>query len=180
MEIAGAISRKSQSAETDNGAKYISFTDLGPSIARFDSVDANTNAPTRPWLFGSRHIFGIPTFILAVLIVITCSFCWRRFKCLAGCLPWCCRSPKKVDNPSHPATTHPSSPTCKAVDMEAEMERLEFDTMNPAKIQEENHYTTPAKQLQEAMRNINDSAANRARAAHLTDSLHQRNEGEMC
>ena len=75
MEIAGAIARKSQSAETDNRAQYISFTDLGPSIARFDSVDANTNAPTRPWLFGSRHIFGIPTFILAVLIVIMCSFC---------------------------------------------------------------------------------------------------------
>ena len=175
MEIAGAIARKSQSAETDNGAQYISFTDLGPSIARFDSVDANTNTPTRPWLFGSRHIFGIPTFILAVLIVIMCSFCWRRVRCLAG-LRWCCKPPKKVDNPSHPATTHPSSPTCKAVDMEAEMERLEFDTMNPAKIQEENHYATPAKQLQEAIRNINDSTTNWARAAHLTDSLHQRNE----
>ena len=48
MELAGAISRKAQSADTDNGAQYISFTDLGPSIARFDSVDANTNTSARP------------------------------------------------------------------------------------------------------------------------------------
>ena len=85
-----------------------------------------------------------------------------------------------MDNPSQPATTLPSSPTCKAVDMEAAIERLEFDTMNPDNIQEENHYATPAKQLHEAMRSINDSAANRARAAHETDSFHQRNEWEMC
>ena len=176
MEMASAIARKSQSAETDNGAQYISFTDLGPAITRFDSVDANTNAPTGPWLFGSRRIFGIPTFILAVFIVITYSFSWRRVKCLAGCIPWCCSSPKKMDHPSHYATTHPSSPTCEAVDMEAAMERLEFDTMNPDNTQEENHYATPAKQLNEAMKSINDSAANRARAAHETDSFHQRNE----
>ena len=144
MEIAGAIARKSQSAETDNGAQYISFTDLGPSIARFDSVDANTNAPTRPWLFGSRHIFGIPTFILTVLIVIMCSFCWRRVRCLAG-LRWCCKPPKKVDDPSHPATTHPSSPTCEAVDMEAEMEILEFDTMNPARYATMQHLPNNSK-----------------------------------
>ena len=62
MEMAGAIARKSQSAKTDNGAQYISLTDYGPAIARFDSVDANTNASTGPWLFGSRHVFGIPTF----------------------------------------------------------------------------------------------------------------------
>ena len=115
MEMASAIARKSQSAETDNGAQYISFTDLGPAI---DSVDANTNACTGPWLFGSRCVFGIPTFILALFIVITCRFCWRKFKCLFGCMSWCCRSSKKMDNSSHPATT-PSSPTCEAVDMEA-------------------------------------------------------------
>ena len=60
--------------------------------------------------------------------------------------------------------------------MEAAMERLEFDAMNPAKIQEDNHYSTPTKQLQETMRDINDSAANRARATHETDSFDQRNE----
>ena len=38
MEMASAIARKSQSAETDNGAQYISFTDLGPAITRFDAV----------------------------------------------------------------------------------------------------------------------------------------------
>ena len=55
MEIAGAISRKAQDA--DNGAQYISFTDLGPSIARFDSVDADTSGSAKPWLFGSRNPF---------------------------------------------------------------------------------------------------------------------------
>ena len=79
-----------------------------------------------------------------------------------------------MDNSSHPDTT-PSSPTCEAVDMEDAMERLEFDAMNPD-TQEENHYTSPAKQLQDAMKSISDSAANRARAAHETDSFHQRNE----
>ena len=48
MEIAGAIARKSQSAETDNGAQYISFPDLGPSIAIFDSVDKDTNGSAKP------------------------------------------------------------------------------------------------------------------------------------
>ena len=56
------------------------------------------------------------------------------------------------------------------------MERLEFDTMNPDNTQEENHYASPAKQLHEAMKSINDSAANRARATHQTNSFHQRNE----
>ena len=41
MEIAGHISRKAQ--EADNGAQYITITDLGPSIACFDSVEANTD-----------------------------------------------------------------------------------------------------------------------------------------
>ena len=41
MEIAGHISEKAQ--EADIGAQYIIITDLGPSIARFDSVEANTN-----------------------------------------------------------------------------------------------------------------------------------------
>ena len=56
--------------------------------------------------------------------------------------------------------------------MEAAMERLEFDTMNPGNTQEENHYTTPAKQLQEAMKSICNSAANRAKAANETDAFH--------
>ena len=49
LEMAGAIARKSRNTEADNGAQYISLTDYGPAIARFDSVDANTNAPTGPW-----------------------------------------------------------------------------------------------------------------------------------
>ena len=40
-EIAGHISRKAM--EADNGAQYITITDLGPSIACFDSIEANTD-----------------------------------------------------------------------------------------------------------------------------------------
>ena len=40
-ELAGHISSKAQQA--DDGAQYITITDLGPSIARFDSVEANTD-----------------------------------------------------------------------------------------------------------------------------------------
>ena len=39
-ELAGHISSKAQQAD---GAQYITITDLGPSIARFDSVEANTD-----------------------------------------------------------------------------------------------------------------------------------------
>ena len=171
--MAGAIARKSQNTEANSGAQYIFLTDYGPAIARFDSVDANTNAA---WWHGSRCVFGIPTFIIALLIVITCSFCWRRFKCLLGCIPWCCRSPKKMDNHSHPDTT-PSSPTCEAVDMEDAMESLEFDAMNPD-TQEENHYTNPTKQFQDAMKSISDSAANRARL-HIRPIHSTRETSEM-
>ena len=62
--------------------------------------------------------------------------------------------------------------------MEAEMERLEFDTQNPASVQEDSHYATPARHLQEVIRNVNDSAVNRARAAHFNDTLHQGDEWE--
>ena len=74
MELAGAISRKAQ--EADNGAQYISITDLGPSIAQFYSVDANTNRSTKPWLFETRNPFGILIFLLAITIILTCSLCW--------------------------------------------------------------------------------------------------------
>ena len=56
------------------------------------------------------------------------------------------------------------------------MERLENDTHNSVSVQEDNHYAIPARHLQEVIRNVNDSAVNRARAAHLNDSLHQRDE----
>ena len=60
--------------------------------------------------------------------------------------------------------------------MEAEMERLERQTHNPVVVQEDSHYSTPAKQLQEVIKNVNESAINRARVAHYNDSLHQQDE----
>ena len=166
--MAGAIAKKSWNTEADNGSQYISLTDYGPAIAKFDSVDATTNPAW--WQHSSRRIFGIPTFIIALLIVVTCSFCWRRFKCLLGCIPWCCRSPKTMDKHSHFDTT-PSSPSSEAVDMEDAMERLEFSSKAPD-TQEEIHYTYPAKQVQDTMKAISESASIRAKAAHEL----QRNE----
>ena len=91
-------------------------------------------------------------------------------RCLGG-LHWCCTSPKKPDH-----TPHSSSPLCDAVDMEAAMEQLENDTHNPVVVQEESHYATPTRQLQEVIKNVNDSAVNRARVAHYNNTLHQRDE----
>ena len=70
----------------------------------------------------------------------------------------------------------PVLPPCEAVDMEAEMERLESDTHNPVVVQEGSHYATPARQLLEVIKNVNDSAVNRARVAYYNDSLYQRDE----
>ena len=65
-EVAGYISSKA--TETDDGAQYITITDLGPSIARFDSVEANTDGSKAHWFPGTRNplSLGIPTFVLAV------------------------------------------------------------------------------------------------------------------
>ena len=54
--------------------------------------------------------------------------------------------------------------------MEEEMDRLDRDTHKPVVVQEENHYATPARQLEEVIRNVNDSAANRMRIANYNDS----------
>ena len=43
LEMAGAIARKSQNTKANNGAQYISLTNYGPAIAKFDSVDTTTN-----------------------------------------------------------------------------------------------------------------------------------------
>ena len=56
--------------------------------------------------------------------------------------------------------------------MEAMMERLDRDTHTPAVAEGESYYDTPKRQLEETMKDINESAANRARLAHQHDSLH--------
>ena len=169
-EVTGHISSKA--TETEDGAQFITITDLRPSIARFDSVDANTDGSKAHWFPSTRNplTLGIPTFALAVFIVLTFKCCWRRLRCLHG-LCRCWTPPEKPDH-----TPHPSSPPCDAVDMEAEMERLERQTHNPVVVQEDSHYSTPAKQLQEVIKNVNESAVNCARIAHYNDSLHQQEE----
>ena len=71
MELAGAISKKSQTSEASEGAQIINLSDYGPALAKFDSVESTNTA----WWSQPRHIFGIPTFIFAILLVITCGFC---------------------------------------------------------------------------------------------------------
>ena len=73
-KVASHISSKAQQA--DDGAQYVSITDWGPSLIRSDSVEASTDG-SRRWLFGTRNplTFGIPTFLIAILIVFTCKLC---------------------------------------------------------------------------------------------------------
>ena len=71
MELAGALSKKSKASEASDRAQIINLSNYGPAIAKFDSVGSTNPA----WWYRPRHIFGIPTFIFAVLIVITYGFC---------------------------------------------------------------------------------------------------------
>ena len=57
--------------------------------------------------------------------------------------------------------------------MEAAFTRLENDTHHPVAAEGESYYATPKKRLEETMKDINESCANRARLAHeLDSSLH--------
>merc|ERR1712115_492630 len=124
-EIAGHISSKAQQA--DNGAQYVTITDWGPSLIRSDSVEASSDG-SRRWLFGTRNplTFGIPTFLIAIIIVLSCKFCWRRPVCLGG-LVRCCTTSKGPDHTQNPSCP----PHTEAVDMEAMMERLDRETHSP-------------------------------------------------
>ena len=166
-EVASHISSK---AQADDGAQYVSITDWGPSFIRSDSVEASKDG-SRRGLFGTRYpyVFGIPTFLVAILIVLTCKFCWQRFVCLGG-LAKCCETPKDRDN-----TESPTAPAhSEAVDMEAAFARLEQDTHTPVAVKGESYYATPRRRLEETMKDINKSCANCARLAHeLDSSLHR-------
>ena len=165
-EIASHVSAKVQA---DSGAQYVSITDFGPALIREDSVEASSD-DQRPGLFGTRHpyILGISTFLLAILTVLACKFCWRRLVCLGG-IASCCKPPKPQDN-----TESPTAPShSEAVDMEAAFTRLENDIHSPVAAEGESYYATPKKRLEETMNDIKESCANRARLAHeLDSSLH--------
>ena len=79
-----------------------------------------------------------------------------------------------MDEHSHFNSTPSSPPNCEAMDMEDAMERLDYSAKHPD-TQEGSHYTDPAKQVQETMKAISESAAVRAKAAHNL----QRNEWDM-
>ena len=162
MELAGAISRKHQASEASEGAQIINLSDYGPALAKFESVESTNPS----WWSRPRHIFGIPTFIFAVLLVITCGFFYRRFMCLLSCcIPCFQRSKKNVDKHSH-LDSSPSSPPCdmEAVDMEDAMEKLDRDSKDPYH-QERSHYIDQSEHVQNTMKAISQSAAVRAKAA---------------
>ena len=170
-EVASHVASK---ANGDNEGQYISITDFGPSLLREDSVEASTNGQ-KHGLFGSRHsyILGIPSFILAILIVLMCRFMWRRVRCLGALTSCCWKDPQPKETPDS-STARPSE---EAVDMEAVFARLERDitspTPAPAAPEDDSHYAVPKKQLDETLSNIKESCALRAKRAHeLDSSLH--------
>ena len=78
-ELVGHISSKAQDAE--EGSQVIRIEDWGPSIARFDSVDATTDGSRAPhWTLGTRNplTFGIPVFFFTLFLVILFRCCLRR------------------------------------------------------------------------------------------------------
>ena len=52
------------------------------------------------------------------------------------------------------------------------MERLDHDIHTPVAPVDESYYATPKRQLEETMKDINESAVNRARLTLQHDSLH--------
>ena len=170
-EVASHVASK---ANGDNEGQYVSITDFGPSLIREDSVEASTNGQ-KHGLFGSRHpyILGIPSFILAILVVLMCRFVWKRVRCLGALTSCCWKDPQPKEKPDSP-TARPSE---EAVDMEAVFARLERDitspTPAPAAPEDDSHYAVPKKQLDETLSNIKESCALRAKRAHeLDSSLH--------
>ena len=163
MELAGHISRKQQASEASEGAQIINLSDYGPALAKFDSIESSNPS----WWSRPRHLFGIPTFIFAVLLFITCAFCYRRLRCLLSCCIPCFQTSKNtMDKHSHPDSS-PSSPPCdmEAIDMEDAMEKLDRDSKDPYP-QEGSHYIDQSEHVQKTMKSISQSAAVRAKAAH--------------
>ena len=168
-ELASHVASKVQGP--DDG-QYVSITDFGPALFREDSVEASNDGHRGRGLFGSRHrwFWGIPTFIIAIVAVLACRFCWRRMTCLGG-LASCCWSPKPRPKDEAADPTAPSHQ--EAVDMEAAFARMEHklenDIHSPTHTEGGSHYATPKKQVEDAIQDIRDSCANRAKEAHDLD-----------
>ena len=171
-EIAQHISIKAQGV--DEGFQYIMIEDLGPSFARFDSVDAITDRSKEPHWFPGTHnplTFGLPVFFFILFLVILLRCGLKKF----GCLSSLCRQWTPTQKPdSQPTPSNSSPPSCETLNMEAEMERLERGIHNLPKEPEENPYSTPNRHLKEVLKQVNESAINWAHAAHHSDTLHQR------
>ena len=90
-----------------------------------------------------------------------------------------CQQVTHSQDPDTLPPTQSSAPDyCEAMDMEAEMSRLDRNLHNPPEVPESNHYSTPNQHLREVLKHVHESAVNWARAAHQSDSAHQRQEEE--
>ena len=154
MELAGHIFRKHQASEASEGAQIINLQDYSLALAKFDSVESTTPH----WWSRHRHIFGIPTFIFAVLLVVVGLFCYRRVMCLLSCCWPClpCSRRSKNDTDSH-LDSLPSSPSC-------EVEKLDHDSKDTYH-KDRSHYVDQSEHVQNTMKAISHSAAVRAKEA---------------
>ena len=85
---------------------------------------------------------------------------------------WYCQVLCISQNSGQHQKPHRSHPL-EAVDMEAAFARLEHDTHSSVAVKGESYYATLRRRLEETMKDINESCANRAQLAHeLDSSLH--------
>ena len=147
--------------------------DLGPSLARFDSIDATTDGSRPRWFPGTYSPvtleFPIFFFLVFVFILLRCGL--RKLKCLSSL---CGQSTHTQKPDTHPSPSNSSPAPCETLDMEAEMERLNRKIHNPREEPEENPYSTSNKHLKEVLEHVHKSAINQAHAAYHSDAIHQR------
>ena len=159
LELAGHISRKhADSQASGEGAQIINLQDYGPSLAKFNSMESTTPH----WWSRNRYIFGIPSFLFAIMILMIGLFCYRRVMCLLSCcwpcLP-CFRRPKMDSHDSRPSSPPYES---EPVDMEAAMERLDLDSKDT---HHKSNYVDESEHVKQTMKAISHSAAVRAKEA---------------
>ena len=154
--------------------------DLGPSVARFNSIDATTDGSGPHWFPGLHSPLTLGFSIVLFLVLVVTLFRCGLQKCAkkSGVTGLCGKLTHIQEPDTHPPPPNSTPASCETLDMEAEMERLGREIHNPTKLPEENHYLTPHRHLQEVIKQVNESAINRALAVHYNDTLYQKQQEE--
>ena len=177
-EIAGHISSKAQGV--NKSSQYVMIEDLGPSFARFDSINATTDGSGPHWYPGLKNPlflgFSIILFFMLVITLFRCGL--RRCAQKSGLTNLCWQVTYIQDLDTLPPPQSSAPDFCETLNMESEMLRIDRKLHNPHKVPESNHYSTPNQHLKEVLKHLHESAVNRARAAYQSDSAHQRQEEE--